>query len=371
MARWLAVALGAILGCMSSSCAGEPEAVAARPSHHAIRYGGYFDRRAPDAPRFAWPGAHLTARFSGTSLRARLTSTPVADETREADWIEVVIDDQPPKTLALAEGEHVYTLAEGLPPGAHRALIWKRTEAAVGTITFHGFVLAPGGALGPPLPEPRRRMIFVGDSITAGYGNEGPGDPCAWSAAYENNHASYGAVAARLLDAEYVATAWSGKGIVRNYDAHDRETMPELYRRVIPTEPGSPATPALRADAVVVNLGTNDFGRGAPDAAATIAAFERLAGELRGRHPDALLVLALGPMVFDGAHGGVPARSLLRAWLDEVRSRRAAQGDQAVALLELWSDPAEGLGCDGHPSARTHARLGAELAALVKRKLGW
>lgn len=365
MTRWIAAALCVVIGCVSA-----PSQKLVRVADPAIRYGGFFDLRRPNAPRFAWPGTHIAARFTGTTLRAKLTSTPVEDETRETDWIEVIIDGGEPRTFALGEGEHEYPLADKLEPGAHHALIWKRTEAEVGTITFHGFVVDEGSALGPAVPEPARRVVFVGDSITAGYGNEGPSDSCGWSAAYENNYTSYGAITARALGAEYVATAWSGKGVWRNYDPRDELTMPQLYQRIIPTEPDSPLAPVLRADAVIVNLGTNDFGRGAPDEAQLIAAFGAFLAELRARYPQALVVLMLGPMLYDDPHG-VPQRSLMRAWLTKLRDARRALGDARVELFEAWADPKEGQGCEGHPSAKTHARIGHELAALLSQRLGW
>jgi lysophospholipase L1-like esterase len=360
----------AAIMCLMTGCVRAPTSSKIAPSDPAIRYGGMFDRRTPDAPRFAWPGTHIEVRFSGTSLQARLTSTPVEDETRETDWITVVIDGGEPKTHALAEGEHVYPLASGLGPGMHRALIWKRTEAEVGTITFHGLRLDDGAKVGAPLPAPERRMYFIGDSITAGYGVEGPDMTCHWSAARENNYATYGAVAARALGAEYVASAWSGKGIYRNYEQRDEEVMPRLYRRIIPTDPGSPLASSFTADVVVVNLGTNDFGRGIPDKAKVLGAFGALLEELRASHPRALIVLMLGPMLIDDAVVG-KQRTTMRAWLAELQAERVADGDTKLELLEVWTDPAEGLGCDAHPNARTQARIGAELATLVKTKLGW
>ena len=42
-------------------------------------------------------------------------------------------------------------------------------------------------------------MVFIGDSITAGYGNEGPDSGCHWSAELEDNFRTFGAYAAREL----------------------------------------------------------------------------------------------------------------------------------------------------------------------------
>jgi lysophospholipase L1-like esterase len=333
-----------------------------------LRYTGWFDRSRAEAARFAWPGTLISAEFTGTSVKAKLSETQTLDQIRDFDRIMVRIDDEAPKTFTLAEGLHVYPLARGLQNGRHRLSIWKRTEPAVGVITFHGLLLDPGASLSP-VPRPERRILFVGDSITAGYGNEGSGPFCPWTASQENSHETWGAHAARELEAEFVAMAWSGKGVTRNCGGPDPLTMPQIYERVIPTEEASPVIPHEAADAVVINLGTNDWCRGLPDQGTFVREYEKLVQALRKRHPKALIVLGLGPMLADDHPP--QARTLTRSWLDTVKQARAAQGDANVELIELWYDPAEGVGCDYHPNVRTHARLGRELAALLRTRLGW
>jgi lysophospholipase L1-like esterase len=143
--------------------------------------------------------------------------------------------------------------------------------------------------------------------------------------------------------------------------------MAVLHERVIPTEPGSARAPALpNTAAVVVNLGTNDFLAGIPTEQAFVAAYRALLAELRARHPKALLVLALGPTLADD-YPHPRARSTLRSWLTAIRDGLHEDGDRAVELLEQWIDPAEGLGCDSHPSVKTHARMGRELAELLRK----
>ena len=138
------------------------------PEDPTIRYTGWFDRRDPKAVRFAWPGSQIEIQFAGTGLEVRLNEAP--RRRGETDWLTVVIDDRAPTTIALTRGTHVYELAKGLAPGSHRALLWKRTEAEVGTVTLRGFVVhgATGAAVTAP-PGKKRRLIFIGDSITAGY----------------------------------------------------------------------------------------------------------------------------------------------------------------------------------------------------------
>ena len=372
-----------VLGAACTACRVEPshpkrsEALDASPApvlvhsdHTDLRYGGWVDRHDPSAVRLAWPGTHIEASFRGTSISARITDTPIEDETRETDWLAVAIDDAPPVAVPLREGLQLYPLAEGLSAGTHRVLIWKRTEAEVGVVTFHGLELGPGGEMVAALPQPKRRIVFIGDSVTAGYGNEGRDAKCHWTAETENNYASYGAVAARDLQAEYVAAAWSGKGIMRNYDARDTALMSELRKHTVPTEDSSPTVSPWPADVVVVNLGTNDFFQGVPPRKAFLTAYRELLEALRAEHPDALFVLQVGPMLADD-YPQPRALSRMRYWVKLVRAQRRSDRDKRSELIEFWVDPKEGLGCDSHPSVATHARLGRELAAMIRKQLKW
>lgn len=371
MKRFGRVALWFVLA--TQAC--NPAPVAVKPPTTApmlpnVSLVGRFDLRDPNAARCAWPGSQIRARFSGPWIRATLTDTPTDREPRETDWIEVMVDDQPPRTFQLAEGRHVYPLARDLTPGEHEITIWKRTEALVGTITFHELTVAAGNHIGN-VAAPSRHIEAVGDSITAGYGNEGRNAACSWSARRENNHQTYPAVAARLLDASYTAIAWSGKGVTRNNDPRETLTLPALYARVIPTEDDSPlAANTPVPDAYVVNLGTNDMFAGLTDEDAFRRDYSALLKTLRTRAPNAWIVIALGPMLYDEPPRTMQ-RTQMRTWLAAIEADWRSNVDERITSIELWTDPAEGVGCNVHPNKKTHHRLGAELAALLRDRLGW
>ena len=92
-------------------------------------------------------------------------------------------------------------LASGLPAGEHLVELYRRTEANQGESQFLGFDFGEGALLAPP-PRAERRIELVGDSITAGYGNEGADMSCPFSPDTENHYLTYGALAARQLGAE-------------------------------------------------------------------------------------------------------------------------------------------------------------------------
>ncbi len=79
----------------------------------------------------------------------------------------------------------------------HSVVLRKRTEALFGVVTFHGFAVAGDdgerffvpavkAAMRPKKALESRRIEFVGDSISCGYGIEGH-PPCPFTAATENS----------------------------------------------------------------------------------------------------------------------------------------------------------------------------------------
>ena len=98
-----------------------------------------------------------------------------------------------------------------------------------------------------------------GDSITAGYGNEGSIDKPGFRHAEENAAKTYGALAAKQLGAEAVIIGWSGMGVYRDLGGGSKHLMPELYLRTLSEENEKWNFNEYIPRAVVVNLGTNDF----------------------------------------------------------------------------------------------------------------
>lgn len=360
-----------LLCLLALGCHAEARVNAVPAGDSRIVYTGRFDKRARDQVRFAWPGSRIELSFAGRALRMRLSDEPLQDEFVETDWFAVRVDGGPAQVLHARQGEHVYELAHDLAPGVHSASIVKRTEPSVGTATLHGFELDANQGLAPHAQRQTRHIEVIGDSISAGYGNLGQSASCNWSAQTEDVEQTYGAFAARELGASYTVIAWSGKGVLRNSRSDDRETIPFLYERVIPTDPASPRAPAKPvADVVVVNLGTNDFFPGVPERERFVAAFRDLVTRLRARYPKALIVLVIGPMLADD-FPHPDSRKLARDWVTSVRDAQHAAGDDNVDTLELWFDPAEGLGCNFHPNVKSHARFGRELAQRIRERLSW
>lgn len=354
--RLLAVA--SLIGCQRPGTSVN----AANPSIHVI---GSHSRARSGALRIAWPATQAEFSMRGRSVSVELEDTPVPDDKPETDRVLVLLDDKPERELALRVGVHTYELASGLSDGNHHVKLWKQTEGDAGTIELRQLMIRGSLVAAPPSLPARTMLEAIGDSITVGYGNAANGVDCATTTTETNSYDAYAAVAARRIGADYRAFAFSGKGLTRNYNQQDDEPLPVLYERVLPFEAQHAGITSPPADYVVINVGTNDFFRGVPEATSWRSALHALTLRVRQRNPSARLVLALGPLLSDD-YPVARARSILRGWLQDELERLRREGHLNVAFIEFWIDPAEGLGCQYHPSARTHARLGAELAALLK-----
>lgn len=347
-----------------------PQPVLFTPDDSRIGYMGAFDRRALEAPRFAWPGTQVRVSFTGRWLRVHLTDTAMRDETPENDWLDVEVDGQRHRPLRLKEGRHAYWIAIHLDARKlHTVVLTKRTEAEVGTVTLHAVEVAPGGELHPDAGNLLRHIEVIGDSISAGYGIEGTRGTCRARAINQDATRTYAAIAARELSAAWAIKAWSGKGVLRNYDARDPDTMGSLFRRSIPTDPESPDDLSAAADLVVIHLGTNDLWAGIPDQTAFLAAYGELLADVTARHPKTEVALVLSPLVTEEyPHPG--ARSTLARWLTVLKAQREARG-QITPVIEQTLAPSEGLGCVAHPSLTSQARLGRELAEAIRLHFDW
>lgn len=367
MGRWVAAVVRPIVtiltGLMAATMpveAAEPLPVAISPMDPKLLYTGRADTRDANGPRFEWSASMVTVRFRGTDLQAKINASG-------NDFFEVVVDSGAPKVIHPGKGDSVIDLAHGLPNGTHEVRMLKRTEAFVGRVQFTGFALNRGGKLLVPR-RPTHKIEVIGDSISCGYGNEGANEKEHFRPDTENASLSYGAVAARAMDSEYVCVAWSGKKMSPD------NTIPELYDRALPTDATSTWDFARwKPDVVLINLATNDFTSEIPDADTWTAAYRTFVKRVRKNYPRAMIYLASGSMMSDGWPPNKKVLSTLNGYLDRIQSMLKADGDTNIRIIHFapQNGTVDGLGSDYHPSVKTHAKMAAKFVAALQSDLGW
>ncbi|MEV5354521.1 GDSL-type esterase/lipase family protein [Streptomyces sp. NPDC052693] len=348
-----------LLGTTTQAAAAAPDAKGVSATVHTA--GRVQD--AGDVLRYSWPGVYFEGRVRGTAVGVVLDD-PAADYDVQVDGATVA-------TL-VAPGSTTHWI-RGLRDGAHTVRLVKRNDTPWSTSSFGGFVAAPGGAV-LARPAARSRQIeFIGDSLTAGYGNLSSSRDCTDEQVKRTTNAdvSYGALTARRLHADYQVNAYSGQGMVRNYNGGSPEVnYRTFYDRALLNVPGdvwrNPGT--WRPGLVVVHLGTNDFSTplrpGEPWTDETLAAAYRgaYAGfleKLRTRHGPGTTLLAVGAGSFAGH-------------VEQVVRERVAAGDRRVRFWRLDDTGLDLAGCHWHYSARDHRLLADRLTAhLADLPIRW
>lgn len=325
----------------------------------APRFVGRWLPESDRGMRCAWSGSYVIGRFKGTGLSAR-----IKDEGN--NLFQVVIDGETKKVLRTdkAKGEHVYQLADGLPDAVHEVSLHRRTEAKVGEAVFYGFE-PKGGTLLPSPPPLERRIEIVGDSISTGYGNEGPSATCGYVNSEQNEYATYGAIAARNLNADHTTVAWSGKTL------HE---MKGYFDKALPQRSDGPRWDftQYQPQVVVVNVGTNNFANIDPGEARFVRLYHELIHVVREAYPKAFIVCALGSMLSNVYPEGRNSLTQARKYMKVAVAKLKEAGDSNLDFLEFpEQNHADGLGCGFHPSLKTHKLMGERLTTFIKERMGW
>ena len=221
------------------------------PSPHfvPVHVGGKVRTDATAGYDYQWPGVYFEATFYGPSV------SMVFDDS--ANNFNVIVDGELVMVLRKPGARTINVSAEG--PGAHTIRLEKRSETQYATGHFIGFRARPAALL----PVRARQIEFIGDSLTVGYGNTSAFTKCTPDEIFETTDAQegFGPLAAKHFDADYQINAFSGLGMVRNYDGreHAKYHMPMLYPRAIFDDPTPAALPNWHPQIIVISIGGNDF----------------------------------------------------------------------------------------------------------------
>jgi len=344
-----------------------------------IVISGRTDRSDPNAVIFAFPGVSIKAKFEGTSIDALLTEYGSGTSTT-TNYFNVIIDGGTPTVLKMSSSQSVYSLASGLTDGVHTVELFKRTESNVGKIAFKGFTIDEGKKLRLPDALPKRKIEFIGNSITCGYGNgvstTSP-DSYHFTSANENNYKAWGAVAARSLNAQYSCVAYSGRGLYRNNTGATAGTLPLIYDETIADDASSSWNHYnYIPDVIVINLGTNDFSAEVSsatykvDSATFVKTYIDFITKLRGYYPNASFVCCVGTMMSDYYPVGGKHWTRIQYYVSSVRTYFNNNGDSKVYYLKLEPQSSP-YGEDWHPTEATDQIMANTLVSFINTNITW
>jgi lysophospholipase L1-like esterase len=346
------------------------------PPTPVVSFIGRFDTTPAAGPKVGSPGASIVARFSGTEVKATFADEMVFGDLGPSRW-EVFIDSTSAKILDINRAQTTYPLASGLPMGTHTVELVKLTEAQVGISQFMGFDFNGGTLLAPPAGK-TRHIEFVGDSASNGYGIQGAGPNCPFSAATQNASKAYPALVAKALSADHHNLSASGRGLYWNFERADPAVSSVLYPRTLPFTMGSTwSFASYTPDVVWMTLGGNDYdqpaaGDPAPPFASFQAKYDEMVALIRTKHPYAHIFCAVAPSLSDGYPVGYNAYTNVKTAASNVVLKYTGLGDAKIYYFEFTrSTNADVTGCDGHPNVTKHRAMADEAIVQIKAKTLW
>ena len=345
-----------------------------KPSNPDIVYTGRISFTNPDRPAWNYPGVQIMAAFEGTSLR-------MIAKPRSGYFMAQIDQAEPFKVAFRGERDSVVTLATALPDGRHLVRLMYVIEGYEFFPEFWGFVLDEGRQLIEAPRLPSRKIEFIGNSITCGYGNEGLKKEEGFDYATENHYYSYASIVARNLQAQHWVVARSGIGAYRNYDGpktgNPESNMPVQYEYT-----GYAWKPELRKEAtflqekwdfsryqpdvVCINLGTNDLSTPNYDLTLLKQGYQKLLKMVRQHNPKAKIVFLTGSMLYN------QELQMAKQLLDEVTAEAQKAGDKEVYRFDMNHIDGEAfLGNDWHPNVYQDEKMAGELTPYLRKLMNW
>ncbi len=238
------------------------------------------------------------------------------------------------------------TVAKGLSKGKHTIEVYRQNEANHCAMLLKSITMK-----GVPCERPKDRDLlieFVGDSITAGYGNLGmSGIESPGHAKNSDATSTYAFLTAKNLNADITVTCRSG-----HMFSGTNPLFSDFYNQINWIRDNTKYTPTRHPDIVVINLGTNDASHADHSTLAdyTVKALE----VVRAVHPDAKIVWAYGLM-------GTDVTNQIKKGIETFGGE--AKGVYYCALQTDWS------GGGGHPSLAGHSKAAETLTKFINDKV--
>jgi lysophospholipase L1-like esterase len=338
----------------------EGDFVKASDSH--IQYVGRVCMQK-EVASFNFPGVQIRARFNGTSLK--MVCLP------KTGYFMAQIDDCKPFKVAFnGERDSVVNLATALQYGPHNVKLMYIIEGLFRKPEFKGFLLDEDAKLLEPSPLPERRIEFIGNSITCGYGVESVNASDPFEDETENHGLTYANIVSDSLNALHTSISRSGIGVYRNYNGPKTgtpENMPWQYEYTLFNNHDekwdfSKYQPQL----VCINLGTNDFSTNNYDESLYEKNYRLFLALVRSKYPTAKIVLLSGPMLGDKEN------NIEKKILNEICKDYNKKGDKQIYRFDFSFQTGDlGYGASWHPSKKQHLKMANELLPFLRSLMKW
>nr|BFE57533.1 hypothetical protein GCM10020063_020590 [Dactylosporangium thailandense] len=305
------------------------------PSDANIAFVGRWDRSNASAYVPNWAGAYFRTGFTGTTVKLKQRNTIDLYYSIDNGAVQYIQNVSGTVNLApskLAAGNHTLMVSYRVVAGSY-----------TGDAVFQGLVLG-SGAKTLPANVPPKLVEFVGDSITVG------------TTSSKNALTAYGWLTGEQIGVRHTQIGYGGGCLVATADGCVSVASQFLKTGYSATSANWDFT-RYTADAVVINLGTNDKSHGVSSADFQNG-YVNFLRTVRGKYPGAA-IFAL--------------ETFSKRYVTETQAAVTTQnnaGDRNIYYVntEGWL-PSDGLSDSVHPNDKGHQAITARLAPIVAAKL--
>ncbi|TRX41277.1 SGNH/GDSL hydrolase family protein [Flavobacterium restrictum] len=339
------------------------------PKNTLFTYAGRVEKGTDNKVILIGSASSVSFDFTGKSAVIWLQSV---DSWEHQNYVSLELDGKYMGKIRIEKGEkQAVPIATTTNQKTHRLTVYKATEATNGGVLFAGTTakLVPCKT-----PTNKKRIEFIGDSITCGFGNDTAAIPCGTGDWYDQHNAywAYGPILSRALNVDYVLSSVSGYGMYRNWnDEHlDEAIIPDVYENLyLNKDQSKPYDFAFQPDLVSICLGTNDLSEGDHkkprlpfNEEKYVSNYIAFIKTVYKHAPNTRIVVLNSPMV-SGDRNVILVNCLQKVLL-------AFENDsqhKKIALFEF--QPMKPNGCGSHPDIADDKIMAAEMNSFFKKIL--
>ena len=304
----------------------------------------------------------LKDSYTGISFYCKGSITLTITPENEADkdscpYVGIVVDDDILNVTKVAVTKELKNIKFLKNDGKlHKAEVVKLTEEQYGNIWLSNLNFEDESSV-KKTETSDKSILFIGDSITAGYGVNGTDGEGDFTTFEENILGSSAIFTARRTGAEAFVFARSGNGIISGWipPEIDVPNKDGIIQNFFPFEGDTFTAP----DFILINLGTNDnsYVKGKEERIKLFKnEYKKFIINLRKLYPLAKIIIAYGVMDTE----------LLPAIRDLVKEYKEQSGDKNLLFAGLEKQKeSEGIGAAGHPGITVNERVADSLAKVI------
>lgn len=323
-------------------------------------------------------GSGVEFDFTGKSLKLSVKGDDHTQAETDHARLAVYVDNKRILDVMVMEPSCTYSITESTEKKSHTIRIMKLSEAPMSIVALDSLTMDEEATI-TATPAKERKIEFVGDSITCGYGVDDRDLTHIFKTSTEDVTRAYAYLTSQKLNADYSIVSYSGYGVYSGYTGDENvqntpELVPPFYEKVAfsrGTVNGEAITMTdwnfsdYIPDLVVINLGTND------DSYCTdhedrqkefVSCYKSFVKTIRKNNPSSHILCVYGMM-----------NNRLDPWFHKMMEEyKSETGDNKIDYLLLKTQTEEdGYVVDYHPTPEFHEQSSETVVSKIRDIMKW